>query len=435
MLGNVPDFVVLTLALSKIDCTVVPIDPTTGNRELELILAAAPLRALVTRPRGSEGSISANGTTTQPGRKNKVTEEEEVTEIRRRLPGTLLTCSIFKRDFAEFPVNPVVVLFTSDSLGDPKGVFRTKENLDAITDNVVGAINIDKTSRILTAVPLFHSYGWDCGLMPALRTSATMYLEEEVSERRLYKVLRDHKIDVVPGTPNMYGNLLKLPTGQPLRVEKPRFLSGGSKLDLAIAESFFEKYNVTLMHCYHSTETGLVSLDDDAKNPKSVGKAIGNIEIKVTASGKNTTSKEGKVWVRSNTLSPHSIGPYQDVPTAASSKKKIEIGEADKDGWFRTGDLGKLDRSGRLFLTSREDSVVKIEGKRVALGEIQGCLEAFHKVKKAKANIETDPQSGSVVVASVVTSSSCLPEEIIDHCARNLAPYKVPRRIKFCDAI
>src|SRR5262245_39111533 len=58
MLGNVPDFVILALALSRLDAAIVPIDPTTGSRELELILAAAPLRALVTRPRGREGSIS-----------------------------------------------------------------------------------------------------------------------------------------------------------------------------------------------------------------------------------------------------------------------------------------------------------------------------------------------------------------------------------------
>ena len=58
MLGNVPDFVVLALALSKLQASIVPIDPTTGGRELELILAAAPLRALVTRPRGSEGACS-----------------------------------------------------------------------------------------------------------------------------------------------------------------------------------------------------------------------------------------------------------------------------------------------------------------------------------------------------------------------------------------
>src|SRR5580698_10576466 len=117
MLGNVPDFVILALALSKLDAAIVPIDPTTGGRELELILAAAPLRALVTRPRGSEGSISATGTsapvppstlprsrvarTTAPPRMGvmpptqpvpPVVPSEDAAEIRRRLQGTLLTC-------------------------------------------------------------------------------------------------------------------------------------------------------------------------------------------------------------------------------------------------------------------------------------------------------------------------------------------------------
>ena len=62
MLGNVPDFVILALALSKLDAAIVPIDPTTGGRELELILAAAPLRALVTGRVAAKGSIAANGT-------------------------------------------------------------------------------------------------------------------------------------------------------------------------------------------------------------------------------------------------------------------------------------------------------------------------------------------------------------------------------------
>ena len=61
MLGNVPDFVILALALSKIEAVIVPLDPTTGNRELEMVLEAAPLRALITRPRGGEGGQAAAG--------------------------------------------------------------------------------------------------------------------------------------------------------------------------------------------------------------------------------------------------------------------------------------------------------------------------------------------------------------------------------------
>src|ERR1700690_3241869 len=122
MLGNVPDFVILALALSKLDAAIVPIDPTTGGRELELILAAAPLRALVTRPRGSEGSISANGTsapvppstlprsrvqrpTTPPGTP-PIAPSADAAEVRRRLQGTLLTCAVYKRNPPEYGVHP-----------------------------------------------------------------------------------------------------------------------------------------------------------------------------------------------------------------------------------------------------------------------------------------------------------------------------------------
>ncbi|MBT8493624.1 MAG: hypothetical protein KJO07_11240, partial [Deltaproteobacteria bacterium] len=102
---------------------------------------------------------------------------------------------------------------------------------------------------------------------------------------------------------------------------------------------------------------------------------------------------------------------------------------------LRTGDLGKLDRSSRLTLTGREDDVVKIEGKRVALGEVEGCLENFPQVREAKARLEEDPYNGNIVVAEVVTAAELEPEDIIDHCARNLAPYKVPRRVEFIDKI
>jgi acyl-coenzyme A synthetase/AMP-(fatty) acid ligase len=113
----------------------------------------------------------------------------------------------------------------------------------------------------------------------------------------------------------------------------------------------------------------------------------------------------------------------------------VAIGAIDKAGWLRTGDLGKLDKNNRLMITGREDDVVKVDGKRVALGEVEGCLEAFPKIKAAQATVVTDPMAGAMVVARVVTKQKCGAEEIIDHCARNLAPYKVPRRIEFCETI
>jgi acyl-coenzyme A synthetase/AMP-(fatty) acid ligase len=257
------------------------------------------------------------------------------------------------------------------------------------------------------------------------------------------KLLRDHTIDVLPGTPSMYRELAKLPTAKALKVDNPRFLSGGSKLEADVAESMLKEYGVKLVSCYHTTEVGVVALDVSGKNPDSVGKPLDGLELRFTpirggnARKAAAPAKQGVIWVKSPALSPRSIGPFKNEAPVKTKGKNAEvgIGETDREGWYRTGDLGKFDRAGRLYLTGREDDVVKIEGKRVALGEVEGCLEAFPKVKAAQARLESDPFAGSMVVARVVAVSKCEAEEIIDHCARNLAPYKVPRRIEFCERI
>lgn len=460
MLGNVPDFVILALALSRLDAAIVPIDPTTGGRELELILAAAPLRALVTRPRGSEGSISANGTSapvppsTLP--RSRVARPSappplhapasgpaasDAAEVRRRLQGTLLTCSVYKRTPPDHGVDPIAVLFTADSLGDPKGVLRTDKNTIAAVDHAIGALGMNDTTKILVAVPLFHAYGWDLGFLPTLKLGATMFLEEEISARRIGKLLREHEIDVLPGTPSMYAELSKLPTAKKLELKSPRYLAAGSRLDQAVADDFCDKYGVRLFSCYHSTEAATVTLEDSGKYPTTVGKPIDGVEVKITSPDgsqvKAAKPTDGLIWVKSKTLSPKSIGPFDDEKAHGSTRASgmVAIGAIDKTGWLRTGDLGKIDKNGRLQLTGREDDVVKVDGKRVALGEVEGCLEAFPKIKAAQATVVTDPMAGAMVVARVVMKQKCGAEEIIDHCARNLAPYKVPRRIEFCEVI
>src|SRR5215510_1381011 len=245
MLGNVPDFVILALALSKLDAAIVPIDPTTGGRELELILAAAPLRALVTRPRGSEGSISANGTsapvppstlprsrvqrpTTPPGQP-PAPLAADAAEVRRRLQGTLLTCSVYKRSPPDHGVDPIAILFTADSLGDPKGVLRTDKNTTAAVDHAIAALGMNDKTKVL---------------------------------------------DVVPGTPSMYAELSKLPTVKKLELEEPKYLAAGSRLDQTVADSFFNEYGVRILSCYHSTEAATIALEDSGKYPTTAGKPI-----------------------------------------------------------------------------------------------------------------------------------------------------------------
>ncbi len=372
----------------------------------------------------------ATSTTAAPG--------ADAAEVRRRLQGTLLTCSVYKRTPPDHGIDPIAVLFTADSLGDPKGVLRTDKNTVAAVDHAIASLGLNDKTKILVAVPLFHAYGWDLGFLPTLKLGATMFLEEEVSGRRIGKLIREHEVDVLPGTPSMYGELCRMPTAKKVEVKAPRYLAAGSRLDQTVADEFFEKYGVRLMSCYHSTEAATIALEDSGKYPTTVGKTIDGVELKITApDGKPAASKEGLIWVKSKTLSPKSIGPFDHEASPPSSRASGMVADRrDRQDRLAAHRRPRPARQERPPPAHRPRGRRR-EGGRQARRPRRGrsCLEAFPKIKTAQATVVTDPMAGAMVVARVVTKQKCGAEEIIDHCARNLAPYKVPRRIEFCETI
>jgi len=446
MLGNVPDFVILALALSKVGAVVVPLDPTTGARELEMILEAAPLRALITRPRGGDSApanpsasltsyygigeaVRSSGAAPRP----VAMTSKFIPENRRRLQGTLLTCSLYRRAPATAfnDAGAAIVQFTATIGGDPQGIVRTNANLSVLADIVGKTLDLKETDRVLCAMALHQSYGFDLGLCPSLALGATLYLEDEVSPKRIAKLLREHQVDLLPGTPALYGALLRVPTAKPLKLPNARYLSSGSSLPPLIAEGFHQRFGVRPLSLYHSTQAGPLAIDRAGKDPGSVGRSFHDVEVRVAAAdgGKLPPGTTGPLWGRSKALSMLSV-PKIRMPTRGSD---VGIGAADSEGWFRTGDLGVIDRTGKITITGREDDLVKVDGKRLALGEVEGCLESFPRVKTAKARVIIDDLGGPMVVAQVVRAGNCNAEDLIDHCARNLAPYKVPRLIEFLD--
>ena len=433
MLGNVPDFVILSLALSKLGGVLVPLDPTTSSRDLDMILEAAPLRALITRPRGADPGSSTAPVGLRVGEREAA--GRFVPESRRRLQGTLLNCHLFRREAVpiEGVPDPAVVLFTLDAGGDPKGVVRTEAELGAVARSLGETLSLSADDRVLCTAPLYHGYGFDLGLLATMAFGGTLLLEEELVVARLAKLIRDGAADLFPATPASYAALSRLPTAKKLRRSGARFISSGSPLPEGIAHSFHEKYGLRPLSCYHSTEAGPVAIDATGKAPVTVGKAFGHVELRIASADERElpVGVAGPVWVRSAAVARASV-PRLDIAVRGGV---VPVGRASRAGWFRTGDLGFLDRFGRLVLTGREDDLVKVDGRRVALGEVEGCLEAFAHVRAAQARVEIDDFAGPRVVARVVRDGRCRAEDLIDHCARNLAPYKVPSAIEFCEEL
>jgi acyl-CoA synthetase (AMP-forming)/AMP-acid ligase II len=432
MLGNVPDFIILSLALSKLDAAPLPLDPTTSTRELEMIMTTTPMRGLITRPRGGDAPLPASPAPVKKGRK-------QAPESRRRLQGTLLSCSIYpidKHPVAEADEAIAAILFTADSAGDPKPVERTRGNLAAEAEHVVAALELTDEDRALLTVPLFHSFGFDVGLVAALRAGAALYLEDEVSASRIIKLVREQTITVLPGSPTLFESLARLPAARPLTHKPVRFISAGGGLVGPSLESFHKKYGIRPLGCLHATETGTVSVDVKGLAGETVGKPLPGVEVRVIAAdtGKPAPAgRRGALWIRSDAVSPLHLSPPPPIP----ENGVVPVSGRDAEGWYRSGDLASLDRSGRIHLQGREDDLVRVDGKRVALGEVEGCIESFPKVRAAQALVVTDPLGGPMVVARVVLKEKAKidPESIIDHCARHLSPYKVPRRIEFCKSL
>ena len=401
MLGNVPDFVILALALSKIDAVVVPLDPTTGNRELEMILEAAPRCARSSRARAAaRGDRPPRASPTTPARRRR-----DPPPARRRSSSPEIPAAA-AGDAAD--LRPV----QANVAGDPHRRARDAGRRAADGQHRRGPQGGHQDRRpiwrrpprrsarrwacrprtaILCTLPLHASYGFDFGLLTTLASGATLFLEDEVSPKRIAKLLREQSIDFFAGTPALYGSLVRVPTVKPLKTAGARFLSSGSALPANIAEGFYQRFGVRLLSCYHSTQAGPLALDRGGKDPESVGKSFEGVELRVAGpkGDRLPASETGPIWVRSRALSVVSV-PKTHLPKRSDG---VPIGGLD-DGWLRTGDVGQQDKTGRTTITGREDDLVKVDGKRVALGEVEGCLEAFPKVKAAQARVITDDLGG-----------------------------------------
>jgi len=433
MLGNVPDFLILSLALSKLKAAPLPLDPTTSTRELEMIMSILPLRGMITRPRGGDAPVPQGPTL--PGDPAK----KQTPETRRRLQGTLLSCSIYATEERSVPRKIAdqiaAVLVTTDSAGDPKPVERTVANLTAEAESLVRALDLKVEDRALLTLPLFHAFGFDLGMAAALSIGMTLYLEDELAPARITKLLREQKITVFPSSSvTLFSELARLPASRPLDHEPIRLLSLGGSLSGATLENFRKKYGVRPLSCFHSSETGTISLDATGKAGQTVGTPLEGIELRITSQSTKkpvSGSRKGTLWVRGPSISPLKLC---SLPPAG---KDIPVGGRDKEGWYRTGDIASIDKSGRLILKGREDDLVQVDGRRVALGEVEGCIETHPRVSVAQAEVVTDPFAGPIVVAKIVTRGrgKIDTENIIDHCAKNLSPYKVPRRIEICESL
>lgn len=425
MLGNVPEFLILAGALSKLQTLVVPVDPTTGAKELQSFLRLLPLRALITRPKGG---VDPTSSAPERGKPIPPPPDGIQPDARKRLQGTLLSCALYKRPLQiPTPSDAEFLFISSDEEGEPLGVFRTATQEAAQQEAWKQALSLDTNDRLLALIPLHTTYGFEQGLLTAAALGMTLYLEDELTGTRIVKLAREQDISLVIGTPRLFSTMARsLVTPVSLAKQRIRFVSSEYAVPEEDSRLFRERLFVPLHSLYRHTEAGLVTLDPQGNDTAS-GLALPGVGLRCEGRAPDTAAP---VWVRSAWTCTHTLrreGVHMQQTDSPS------IGERTPEGWLRTGDTGWLTPEGTLRLVGREDDRVKLEHKRVAQREVVRCLEQHPRVRSARIEVTRTVDDQVTLTATVRCGGACSEEELLDYCVTQLAPYKIPRRIVVVD--
>jgi long-chain acyl-CoA synthetase len=322
-----------------------------------------------------------------------------------------------------------IVKVTSGSTGAPKAIAVTAANLRAEAENVIATLGITPGERIYAAVPLFHSYGFDVGLLPMLYGGASLTLRDVFVPRGALDEMSNREVAVFLGVPSMYRVLLETRVTTSPDLARVRYLlSSTAPLPASLISAFYERFRTPICQHYGSSETGAATNHVPSQvlaRPSSAGLPANNVRIIIgDESGLEARPGEtGEVIVQSGAVAAGYLsGSPPGEPRFA-------------DGTFRTGDVGRVDDAGFLYLSGRKDEVINVGGMKVSPPEVVAVLESHPAVREAAVVGITDPSGEEVVRAAVTLKAPSTEHALLSFCQDRLSSYKIPRRIDIRDEL
>jgi acyl-CoA synthetase (AMP-forming)/AMP-acid ligase II len=363
-----------------------------------------------------------------------------VTEgLEKALPGTISFSSLLQgqkgpdRSLNLDPREaPAVLPFSSGTTGLPKGVMLTHHNLLSNLFQVVQAHEATESDLFINQLPFFHIYGLTVLMGAAILAGATQVVASRFRPLdeflALFKTFRPTLFFTVPLILQEFCQDPQVPAMDWSRL---RYINtGGAPLSPEIQERFTRITGVPVMQGYGLTESSPTTHVNPLDRIKvgSIGWPLADTEDKIVNPGTGMelpSGEVGELWVRG----PQIMRGYYRDPEATA--------QALVDGWLRTGDLGRKDEEGYVFIVDRLKELIKCKGFQVAPAEIEHILVGHPEVQDAAVIGEPHSEFGEVPVAYVVLRSKaeCTAEDLLEYAAQGLAKYKRLARVVFIEAI
>lgn len=464
VMQNCPQLVIAHLAIARANAVVVPVNPMNRADELHHYIRDAEAKlAITTADLAQELAAASNGT--EPGHglahlvvshftdaidavnhsgvplqwRDWLLAQHELPDLiggsvhhwRDAIEADGKSCDleVARDDLALLP-------YTSGTTGLPKGCMLTHGN---VMHNAVGSsfwLGMTPEAVSLAVLPLFHITGLVCVMHASIFSGSAMVIMPRWDRELAGQLISRYRVSHWTSIPTMIIDLLASPNIDRFDLSSLAYIGGGgAAMPQAVAETLLDKFGLKFVEGYGMTESAAVTLFNPCDDPKlqclgipflSVDARIMDIE----SGAELPDGGEGEIVVHG----PQVFQGYWKR-AEASSETFVAI---DGKMFLRTGDIGYRDQDGYFFITDRLKRMINASGYKVWPAEIEALLFRHPAIHEACVISSKDSYRGETVKAVVVVKKSHLgikENEIIDWCKTQVSSYKVPRVVKFVDAL
>jgi len=324
-----------------------------------------------------------------------------------------------------------VVMYTSGTTGYPKGAMLSHHGVYVGAVDVLVGLHYQYPDRCLLLVPLFHSGAITPFVAQVIRGISTVLMEsfEPVGALRL---IERHKATHMLGVTAIMKMLLQVPDLETYDLQSWRYaILPGSPLPYDLIKEAHDRIGVLCQNLWGLTEMSgpgsLMNVEDILRKPESAGKPYFNVDLRIIGSnGRDAAPGElGEILVRG----PNMMLGYWKQPEATA--------ECIRDGWLYTGDMGRFDEEGYLYVVDRLKDMIVSGGENVYPAEIERAIREMAGVQDVSVIGIPDEKWGEVPKAFIETGKETgpSPEEIMHFCRSKLAGYKVPRHFEYLEQL
>jgi len=428
MMLNSPDVMSAFTATWKIGAVIIPVTPMWTAREVRYLLDDSGAEVVVTSPELAPLLAEASeGIDTF--KKILVIGDSEVPRS-ENIVDKIKTAKPYEPMFDAAPDDMAMLLYTSGTTGDPKGVMLTHENLCTSTEmaykNAVGIEDV----RSVSSLPLSHIYGVIVMDMNLKLGSCTRILRGW-DTRAVFEAIQELKVNRLSVVPTMLNYMLNYPErGQYDTSSLEQVGSGGAAIPEAVRVEFEKEFDCDVKQGYGLSETAAVLSSYKKDEPyvvNSVGRPVPGVEACVMDNDNNVLAAgdSGEICARG----PHIMRGYLNKEAATK--------EAIIDGWLHTGDIGHMNDDGYIFITDRKKDLVIKGAENISPKEIEEGIYAHPAVSEAAVFGVPDEKFGENLVAAVVLKhdTTLTEPELLRHLVNYVTKFKIPARVVFLDEL